>query len=59
MSTQRFTLVCPAVSDEKGNRVRGCGLGWEAEHRTEACRSCGVVGEVRDVVVVQEVSRRA
>lgn len=52
-----YTLVCPAKSDEHGKRVSGCGKGWESEHVTEPCSTCGLVAQVRDKVYSLELTK--
>ena len=51
-----FTLVCSALTGSDGRRLAGCGKGWTTTNRTEACGTCGELGEVRDVVLVQELA---
>lgn len=47
-----YTLVCPVKTNEKGERISGCGQGWESTSRTQPCSGCGLPGVVRDTTLV-------
>lgn len=42
-----YTLVCPAVTDDRGNRVSGCGKGWTSSDSHDRCTTCHAPGQVR------------
>jgi len=42
-----YTHVCPRVSDDKGNHIKGCGKGWNSNELVEKCSTCGDVSQLR------------